>query len=416
MLFYNMKKGVYLIKGAEKHCIYNSSDGNIYHINSDTLDLLESINTSNNVDQLQTEEKKLLKEFENADLIEPADKRKPFPDIKSEAASKNNINFAWIEVTQRCNLQCVHCYESSHPNIEGEMSYDDFVMLADKLIKFGIKQIQFIGGEPLVLGDRLKKMIEYSSDKFEFIEVYTNGTLVNEEWVKFLKSKNINVAISAYSYDKEQHDKVTQVKGSFKKTDRTIKLLDKYNLNYRVSGVEMKEIDIGDQSSSVYKINKMDLVRLSGRANFSLYDDSMLKRKLITKDSFKYPKQIEEIRRMISGHNCFSRDLYIDFTLNVFPCVMERRFMHGNIRHKELEEIIKSDILHLTKDFIEGCNQCEFRYFCFDCRPDSFGADKLAKPWFCTYEPAAGQWTDPDKYIESLKTKHKENKNEKIRI
>lgn len=408
---YNLKKGVYLIKGARKHCIYNSNDGQIYHINSDTLDLLELINTNSHIDKSQGEETILLETFKSADLIELADKREPFPDIKTELIKKNKIDFAWIEVTKKCNLQCIHCYENSHPANDGEMSYDDFLIVISKLIKYGIKHIQFIGGEPLLLGDKLKRMIEHCYDKFEFIEVFTNGTLVNEEWVKFLKTKNIHIALSVYSYKKEQHDKVTQVKGAFEKTNKTIKLLDRYKVRYRICSVEMKEIDIGDNSSSLFKIKKIDLVRLTGRANFSLYSESMLRRKIITENNFRYPKKTKDVSRLISGHNCFSRNLYIDFTLNVYPCVMERRFVHGNVRYKELATIINDHILFLTKDFIDECNQCEYRYFCYDCRPDSLGADKYAKPWFCSYEPVTGEWVDRDKFIKFLKTKNDERKN-----
>ncbi|WP_326710042.1 hypothetical protein OG758_12440 [Streptomyces sp. NBC_01474] len=25
------------------------------------------------------------------------------------------LNFLWLELTNRCNLQCVHCYTESHP-------------------------------------------------------------------------------------------------------------------------------------------------------------------------------------------------------------------------------------------------------------------------------------------------------------
>ena len=80
-----------------------------------------------------------------------------------------------------------------------------------------VNKIQFIGGEPLVLGNKLKDMITYASDKFESIEVFTNGTLINDEWVQFFDNYNIKVALSVYSYIDSEHEKVTKVKGSYNK-------------------------------------------------------------------------------------------------------------------------------------------------------------------------------------------------------
>ena len=111
------------------------------------------------------------------------------------------------------------------------------------------------------------------------------------------------------------------------------------------------------------------------------------------------------IKKCISGHNCFSRRLYFSVDSDVFPCVMERRFLHGNIKGKKISAIIDSDILDLNKDKIDECKECEFRYCCFDCRPDSNGNDKYSKPWYCTYQPDRGVWEkDIDTFISKLKT------------
>lgn len=134
----------------------------------------------------------------------------------------------------------------------------------------------------------------------------------------------------------------------------------------------------------------------------------MLKRKIIKESNFKKIQKIKFVHNNASVHNCFSRNLYIDCNLEVFPCVMERRFKHGNLKNSELSSLINESIQILTKDFIVGCNKCEYRYFCFDCRPDSLGADQFAKPWFCSYDQNIGEWIDSEVFIKSLKTKYKE--------
>lgn len=135
-----------------------------------------------------------------------------------------------------------------------------------------------------------------------------------------------------------------------------------------------------------------------------MVSDELLRKKLITENNMIYKLNKKNIEKNISGHNCFSRRLYFSVDLKVYPCVMERRFCHGTIVNNHLKDIIKDDIRFLTKDKINECCSCEFRYCCFDCRPDSNGKDKREKPWYCTYFPLDGKWDrDIDGFIKRLK-------------
>ena len=84
---------------------------------------------------------------------------------------------------------------------------------------------------------------------------------------------------------------------------------------------------------------------------------------------------------------------------------MERRFSHGNLKNGMLKDILKKDILTFKKDKICECQSCEFRYACFDCRPDSISNNIYEKPWYCTYTPATGKWEDPEEYAKKILSK-----------
>ena len=47
------------------------------------------------------------------------------------------------------------------------MSFKDFEYVANELIKYGVKSVQVIGGEPLILGNNLKEMLTYAKSIFE---------------------------------------------------------------------------------------------------------------------------------------------------------------------------------------------------------------------------------------------------------
>ena len=80
---------------------------------------------------------------------------------------------------------------------------------------------------------------------------------------------------------------------------------------------------------------------------------------------------------------------------------MERRFSHGQVcRNNSFH--LKEEIMKLGKDHIDICCNCEYRYACFDCRPDAVSSDIYAKPWNCTYNPLSGIWEEEDDFIKKL--------------
>jgi len=51
------------------------------------------------------------------------------------------------------------------------------------------------------------------------------------------------------------------------------------------------------------------------------------------------------------------------------------------------------EFIRLSKDHIEVCKDCEYRYACFDCRVKTNDAENLyAKSSDCFYNPYTGIW------------------------
>ena len=254
-------------------------------------------------------------------------------------------------------------------------------------------------------------MLDYAIGKFEFIEIFTNGTLITDKWIDYFKTNNIRIALSVYSYDENEHDKVTTINGSHKKTITIIEKLYNKGIKYRVCNTIMKNINLGNKNTELYKLNpKKDILRMSGRGNVSLISKEQLKVKIITKDNFTKPLNKSLCQRIISGHNCFGSKLYIGTDKTIYACVMERRINHGKIT-KQHDIKLNPHILNFNKDFIDECKDCEFRYTCFDCRPDSLTDNIHDKPWYCTYNPSSGEWENVEKFIDNiLNSKYNFNK------
>lgn len=398
---YFINNNVYIIKGYKRACIYDLNNNKLYHINSDTYDFINSCISSKKSIFTEYEANTISFLLDNGIISRGNNIPKNIPNI-NDLKEKLKISFAWIEVCTYCNLFCKHCYNESSSERHELMSIKSFKKTIDALIEYGDKKIQLIGGEPFCNKD-ICKMLEYSSGKFDFIEVFTNGTLLDEKLCSFLKEKSIKIALSVYSYIPEEHDKVTQISGSFVKTKRAIELLKNYEIPYRIATTHMKDINIGEKDTELFTINpNKDIIRMAGRGDVVHLSSELLRKKLITKSTFSKPIDINTVKKNISGHQCFANKIYISTDLEVYPCVMERRFSHGNISNTSLNEVLKENISLLTKDKINGCCDCEFRYACFDCRPDTLSDDVYSKPYYCTYDVKNGRWRDENDVIEEI--------------
>ncbi|MDD4081583.1 MAG: radical SAM protein [Eubacteriales bacterium] len=397
-MFY-LNEDVFVVSGPVRHAVYNLATGKLYSITDQSLDVLKRLKAADEAGQSPelSEGEAPVRRFLEMELIyPPAAPHKPAPCEAPKGKPALGINFAWLEVCDRCNLKCLHCYEEANDGASGRMmAWEDYLHVIAQLKAGGIKKIQFIGGEPM-MHPRLKDMIILARPDFEFIEVFTNATMINGEWALFFKEHNIHVAASVYSYDAAEHDKVTGVSGAHALTARGLALLKEKAVPFRTATVCMDGVRVGEKQGDLFSLEgKQDPVRLVGRASLTLLNKDLIARKIITRAGwFSRPLHKGSVRGAMKRHNCFGTKLYIAADLEVYPCVMERRFSHGNLVGHTLKGLLQEDILEMTKDRIEGCRDCEYRYACFDCRPDSMSRGRFDKPWYCAYDPTTGLWDD----------------------
>ena len=400
-----LQKGVYYVPGKVGGVIYDSRDGFLYHLDREAKDLLTSILLAPTSSLHVDGEDDLISELTNKKLMVPQSTFAGKSDIQ-ELRGDPKITFAWIEVTTDCNLKCIHCYEGDRLHNGIVMSMATYSRIIGELVDIGVRRIQLIGGEPMTT-PHLKDFLDHVVGKFDFIEIYTNATLITQKWVDYFKRNDVHVAVSIYSYDHHCHDAITGTRGSCVKSNAAIKLMADAGVKYRVRNVLMKGVDFGDKNTHLYTLSRnRDVVRMTGRASVGLLTVENVKKRLITKNSFSRPIRKQQVAKMVGGNNCFSSHLYFGVDGTVYPCVMERRISHGNIHDGHLANLLKPEILGFSKDFVDECQDCEFRYFCFDCRPDSIGGKITEKPWYCTYHPSTGEWESVDDFMQRFQQKH----------
>lgn len=100
-----------------------------------------------------------------------------------------------VSITNRCNLSCSYCYERQLNTDYGCISEKT----ADKVTEFinsrgDAVNVYLFGGEPLLYKDIVKRFIE-NIKAVKFV-ITTNGTLLDEEFVKWCSSRNVIINMS----------------------------------------------------------------------------------------------------------------------------------------------------------------------------------------------------------------------------
>lgn len=105
---------------------------------------------------------------------------------------KKNIRELVIHITKKCNLSCIYCYEKKYK--KGTMSMKKLTKLINEASHLGVRKVIISGGEPF-LHKNLYEIIQLCSNNGQFVEICTNGTLINREWIEKLKGFGDSIEI-----------------------------------------------------------------------------------------------------------------------------------------------------------------------------------------------------------------------------
>ncbi len=127
-----------------------------------------------------------------------------------------------LNLTYRCNNDCIHCYSSS-PRETEELSSEDWKKVLRIFHELGVPQVTFTGGEPTLREDLVDLVSE--AQKLGMVSgIVTNGTLLSEDLSRRLAEAGLDYAqITLESKDPYIHDSITGVRGSWERTVRGIK-------------------------------------------------------------------------------------------------------------------------------------------------------------------------------------------------
>ena len=154
--------------------------------------------------------------------------------LHSRAVARRAPVNGTIEVTRRCPLNCLHCYNNlpagDRNARSSELTFDEHCRILDEISNAGCLWLLFTGGEIFVRDDFLE-IYTYAKKKGLIVSLFTNGTLIDEHVADTLAEwRPFSIEISIYGRTKETYERITRAPGSFERCLRGIRLLKERNL------------------------------------------------------------------------------------------------------------------------------------------------------------------------------------------
>ena len=136
---------------------------------------------------------------------------------------------ASFEVTERCNLDCVHCFINHKGGCpwqkSGELSLIEIKTILDQMAEAGVINLLLTGGEVFIRPDFVE-IYRYAKRLGMLVMVFTNGTMINERIADHLADlPPYFIEVSTYGHTRETYEHLTRVPGSFDRYRRGIELM-----------------------------------------------------------------------------------------------------------------------------------------------------------------------------------------------
>src|SRR4051794_11156124 len=299
-----------------------------------------------------------------------------------------------IEVTNRCPLECQHCYNnlpmSDFVARARELSLDDYKRLLDELADLGCLWLLFTGGEIFARRDFLD-IYAYAKRKGFLITLFTNGTMITEKIADFLADlRPFTIEITLYGGAKETDEKLTGIPGSYDRCMRGIDLLLERKLPLKLKTVALSinkhEIPLMRQMAADRGCEFTFDAMINPRIDCSSSPLAVrLRPSEIVELDLDNPDRVSEWRRLARDHpsppyvegqsrqvyecgggtNSFAVDPYGDLSICVLSHVDRYNVREGNFREGWEDYLLAVRRRETTRP--TKCNGCGIKSMCGMC-------------------------------------------------
>lgn len=170
-----------------------------------------------------------------------------------------------FHLVKPCNMSCKFCYATYNSfNVGKQLSLHDAKIIVTKLKMAGLQKITFAGGEPM-LYKHLDELIRFSKHLGLVTSIITNGSMLDEQWLKDMRPYLDWLGISIDSLSPSTNVKIGRVTRHQKAMNyyALIDLINKYHYKLKINTV-------------VNKFNEdermLDFIDWSGTTRWKVFD------------------------------------------------------------------------------------------------------------------------------------------------
>lgn len=298
---------------------------------------------------------------------------------------------ATFEVTNRCNLNCQHCFINEAANNESvrkrELSTAEIKDIINQMVEAGMLFLTLTGGEALLRSD-FTEIYTYARRKGLLVILFTNGTLITQEIAELLvEIRPFSVDISLYGASQPVYEAVTRQPGSFTRCIQGIERILDQGINLGLKS-ELTTVNVDELQEMValaehYKVGfRYDGLlwpRLDGTSPFP--QEVQLPIKILvgldTMDEKRRKAVIKEMDRLAGLKNrderIFScgaglREFHLDSQGRMSLCTMVRT-PSFSLREMSLLQAWEKlgDQRKLRRTRSSPCTTCNTNSFCAHC-------------------------------------------------
>lgn len=228
-----------------------------------------------------------------------------------------NLSQLILQVTQNCNFRCLYCvystinFETQRNHSIRKMELKTAIASIDFFAEHSKNQktvnLSFYGGEPLLEFKLIKELVKYSKTIFEGkdinFSITTNGSLFNDEIIKFLSENKFNLMVSIDGTP-EIHNKSRKFantgEGTYSVIEKGLKKIKNLNPNFYKKIIFNVVIDPRNNYNELLKFfNENELFANSVIKN-AIIDDKYTVEKITLNEEYTIEYKVQKFKTILS--------------------------------------------------------------------------------------------------------------------
>jgi radical SAM protein with 4Fe4S-binding SPASM domain len=322
---------------------------------------------------------------------------------------KRQLKEVQWEITDSCNLNCLHCYQGKYLREGSDFSLQKCRAVIKEMSALGVERVSLSGGEPLMRKDLFDILKYLQEDNIKVQAIFTNGILISSELLEKIKTLNFkprfNISLDGVG------DESLSIRGfNSKKTQlayldtvfKNVLLLKENGFQIRINTIlnKLNYLEMEDMYEKLSKVKGLSwsigFPREMGscvinKELISIDSELMLDvcKKIIQTHLIRIKNKKNRINlkiqnlfheKFINNLVYYSAESYVCNYENkessiclksngdILPCSVLFDFVMGNLRKEKLYDIWNSKRMREFKEVkikdLKGCAECKFAKLC----------------------------------------------------